>query len=114
MDEAQTLCDRVAIIDGGEIVALDTPRGLVEKYCPEKEIVFRSASYHDFSALAALAVERTDNSTTWRVPTNDVEATLASISQVRGENDTGIETLRVDSATLEDVFLHLTGHRVRE
>ena len=40
MDEAERLCDRVAVVDKGKIIALDTPRGLVVRYDPLEQVVF--------------------------------------------------------------------------
>lgn len=91
MEEAVRLCDRVAIVDHGRVLALDTVEGLAKAHGGERVLVTRSAG-----------VEQ-------RIPTADPLAELMVRSQ-HGE----IEYFRVEEPTLEQVFLTLTGRTLRD
>lgn len=118
MEEAQRLCDRVAIMDHGRIVALDAPRALIRAHAPAATVALAGAdaSTTREAALAALPavrqVERADGEV--RLATTDpVETVQAALAHLRA-GTLRFTQLRVEEATLEDVFLHLTGRRLRE
>ena len=108
MDEAEALCDRVAIVDGGRIVDLDTPQGLIARHAGQVEVRF-SAPLDDLSWLEAIdGVERAGRRG------NQVEIAgrgpvLALVAAGLVERGIAPEDLRVERSTLEDVFLTLTG-----
>ena len=108
MDEAEALCDRVAIVDGGRIVDLDTPQGLIARHAGQVEVRF-SAHLDDLSWLEAIdGVERAGRRG------NQVEIAgrgpvLALVAAGLVERGIAPEDLRVERSTLEDVFLTLTG-----
>ncbi len=108
MDEAEALCDRVAIVDGGRIVDLDTPQGLIARHAGQVEVRF-SAHLDDLSWLEAIdGVERAGRRG------NQVEIAgrgpvLALVASALVERGIAPEDLRVERSTLEDVFLTLTG-----
>jgi ABC-2 type transport system ATP-binding protein len=111
MDEAEA-CDRIAIIDYGKIIALDTPSGL--KALLGGDVV--TVAGRDNEALAQELRERfgveprTDNgSIEFRVDRGDVFLPQL-FAQLRNE----VETVSVRRPTLDDVFVHLTGHQIRE
>jgi ABC-2 type transport system ATP-binding protein len=123
MEEAERLCDRVAIIDHGRIVALDTPRRLIEASFSDTAIIFRppargaiadaGGSDLDFGQLAG--VSRTEHhGDTVTLYSRDVPATMAALLSIAREQGVALEDLHVRGATLEDVFLQLTGRRLRE
>jgi ABC-2 type transport system ATP-binding protein len=115
MEEAERLCDRVAVMDMGHVVALDTPDGLVAQYGPGTTIAFTSA-HTDASTLRALkGVDSADvDGTAVRVLTHSPELVLAQLLHPNGSGATDITNLRVVRGTLEDVFLAITGRALRE
>lgn len=116
MDEAQQLCDRIAIIDHGEVIALDTPRALIDHYAPGAKIVLQLSDAVDEAALLALpAVTRVE----WDeggalLHSKEPHVTLPSLFDLLRERGGGFSGLRVETGTLEDVFLSLTGRRLRD
>jgi len=119
MEEAERLCDRVAIMDHGRIVAIDTPAALVAAHAPGTSIEF-TASGADLSKLRALAGVSSAEHDGNRVVlhTDNAEDTLAALfgdSERWGDADGGhVADLRVRQGTLEDVFIALTGRTLRE
>jgi len=111
MEEAERLCDRVAIIDYGHIIALDSPATLIEQHFQERAVVFEAegADEEALRALPGVTHVRCDGPEV-TLYTTDAPATLAAlVSQEEGLSD-----LHVRRATLEDVFLKLTGRRLRD
>jgi ABC-2 type transport system ATP-binding protein len=113
MDEAETLCDRVAIMDHGEILQLDPPAALVRGLDTPVRISIESGllSAADAGALAgARGGEQTvvDDGVSLTIATRDPAPVLAGLAD-RG----ALAGLRVQGATLEDVFLNLTGREYR-
>ena len=109
MEEAERLCDRVALIDKGRVVVVDTPAALAEKVDAGQRIQFHPSVPFDDSLLAGLPevisiIHRGDVV----VVTGDGNALNAVIS-VLARNQIVAEQLRVDQAHLEDAFLALTG-----
>jgi ABC-2 type transport system ATP-binding protein len=112
MEEAERLCDRVAIVDGGRIVALDAPRRLIEANFSETAVSFRLRAA-PVEALERLAgVRRVEADIT--LYTADVPAAMAALLAFSESDGERIADLYVRGATLEDVFLRLTGRRLRE
>ncbi|MFF8838824.1 ABC transporter ATP-binding protein [Streptomyces sp. NPDC015130] len=109
MEEAQRLCDRIAVIDRGRVAALDTPEGLIGRSSAAKEISFAARTPLDPAELRALpgaaAVETKDGRTVVR-GTDETVAAFVSLLARRGVTAGG---LRVVDATLDDAFLDLTG-----
>ena len=116
MEEAEVLCQRVAVIDHGKILALGTPRELVDEFVPERAIEIALADGLDASSLEGLTcVTRvvTKNGSA-AIYTTNIRETMASLLQVSGESALNLDSLRIQRGTLEDVFLHLTGRTIRE
>jgi len=113
MDEAERLCDRVAIIDHGHIIALDSPEVLIAQHFQERAVVFEAQKVHEDTLLKLPGVThiRCDGPEV-TLYTTDAPATLASL--VSRNNGHGLSDLHVRRATLEDVFLKLTGRRLRD
>jgi ABC-2 type transport system ATP-binding protein len=116
MDEAEALCDRVGIMDRGQILQLGTPRELIAglEQPSIAEIEFRGAPppSEAFAARLGLTVENTAQS--WAVkladPKRDLQSLLACVEAL----DVPMSQLHVRRASLEDVFLARTGRSLRE
>ncbi len=109
MEEAERLCDRVALIDKGRVVVVDTPAALAEKVDAEQRIQFHPSVPFEDSLLTSLPevtsiIHRGDVV----VVTGNSNALNAVIS-VLARNQIAAEQLRVEQAHLEDAFLALTG-----
>ena len=115
MEEAERLCDRVAIIEHGRLIEVGTPDALVRKHCPERAVVFTSDD--------VILAERMQ-----RLGTFELGEACEPTYTIRGEGDDfvtevinhiareGIRVRRFRTVipTLEDVFLKLTGHGIRD
>jgi ABC-2 type transport system ATP-binding protein len=113
MEEAERLCDRVALIDAGRIVALDTPAALAERVDTEQRIQFRPSVPLDDRLLSSLPdvtsiIRRGDVV----VVTGNANA-LNAVTSVLARHQIQAQQLRVDQANLEDAFLALTGRHSR-
>ncbi|APV44340.1 ABC-2 type transport system ATP-binding protein [Dehalogenimonas formicexedens] len=118
MEEAERLCDRIAIVDHGKIIALDTPRGLINSNFKEQAIQFeldpRPSDDILLSFPGATSVATDLNEVV--VYTKDVPATMSAAIKYAEMNCSPpqLKDLRVRQASLEDVFLKLTGRKIRE
>jgi ABC-2 type transport system ATP-binding protein len=112
MEEAERLCDRVAVIDAGRVVAIDTPDALAAGVQAEQRIRFRTATELDDRLLADLpevaSVERAGDQV---VVTGNGEV-LAAVTAALARNGIVVQQLRVEQANLEDAFVALTGKEV--
>jgi ABC-2 type transport system ATP-binding protein len=115
MEEAERLCDRVAIVDHGQIVALESPRRLIEANFSETAVIFRmwDAPVAELERLAGVHRAETDDDEV-TLYSEDVPATMAGLLAFTRDRGQSLENLYVRGATLEDVFLRLTGRRLRE
>ncbi|WP_406121929.1 ATP-binding cassette domain-containing protein [Streptomyces sp. NBC_00989] len=108
MEEAQRLCDRIAVIDRGRVAALDTPDGLIRRSAGSTVISFTpSASLDDgdLNALPALtSVARKDG----RITLSGSDETVNAVITLLARNHITAHQLRVSDATLDDAFLDLT------
>jgi len=120
MDEAHALCDRICLMDQGKIIALDTPRNLVRSLQSDSAIEFRLApNAQDAGLLERLgqlrevkqADRREDVVTLY---TDDLQASLLDFIQFANQSGLSFTDLQTRTATLEDVFLHMTGRSLRE
>jgi len=114
MEEAERLSDRVAIMDHGRIIALDTPRALVRGYESAIECTIEGPVEVDGlrSVAAVSEVKQADGD--YILYTRDLRASLFGLVELFAENPLAIRNLSVRPATLEDVFIALTGRRLRE
>jgi len=118
MEEAERLCDRVAVMDRGRIIALGTPRQLIASLGAEHVVEFALADGVpvDDAALRALpgvaAVHAADGHI--RLTVARVHETVPALLQTLGERGAGLAGLTTHDATLEDVFLSLTGRHLRD
>jgi ABC-2 type transport system ATP-binding protein len=119
MDEAERLCDRVAIIDHGKVIALDTPAALIASLGAEHVIEFAVEGGADgidevtLRGLEGVRSSRTQNGT-YHVQVSQLHrAVPALLAEVERRGKT-LSELRTHSATLEDVFVSLTGRHLRD
>ena len=114
MDEAELLADRVAIIDHGRIIALDTPHSLIQRVQPDNQVRFTTTNGFDPALLKQVdgvnAVERNGAQVTVR----GTGPLLSRVAQALAEHHIEPADLRQERATLEDVFLATTGRGLRD
>jgi len=115
MEEAERLCDRVAIIDRGQIVALDTPENLVRSLEAESRVVFSTDGRFDEAALLAVpGVTRVETTGDRVVVYGKGDRLVGGVVNALEASSTRFRDLRTEQPTLEDVFLALTGREMRE
>jgi ABC-2 type transport system ATP-binding protein len=114
MEEAERLCDRVAIMDHGRIIALDTPRALVAAHAGVTTIrVTLAGGTADLTALPGVrGATETDGDVV--LASADPLRTVHGLMDLQRGGAVRVARLRIDEGTLEDVFLRLTGRRLRE
>ncbi|MGD6834463.1 ABC transporter ATP-binding protein [Sutcliffiella halmapala] len=116
MDEAHVLCDRIAIMDQGRLIALDTPSLLVKRLQSDSAVEFRFpdlAEQVSFEQLNGVKQVGKQNDT-YVLYTDDIQKTLTALIQFAAEKELELMDLQTRTATLEDVFIHMTGRRLRE
>jgi ABC-2 type transport system ATP-binding protein len=116
IDEAERLCDRIAIIDHGRVIASGAPRELIARSNVTPAVTLETTELLDPELLAGLPgareVECDGGVARFRTPT--VARTLAELMRRLAERGVEPAGLRVAEATLEDVFFELTGTSLRE
>ncbi len=115
MEEAERLCDRVAIIEHGRIIDIDNPLNLVKRHCAERTVVLATDSplaEERFRAIPGVdAVIRSDSQFTIRGRGDDL---VTEVIHCLSENRIRVSDFRTILPNLEDVFLKLTGRSIRE
>ena len=115
MEEAERLCDRVAVIDRGRIVDIDAPAALVRRHCPDRTIVITTDDAKDDESLRAVpgvvSLTRAGSEVTI---SGRGEELISAVIECVSERRIRVRDFRTIMPTLEDVFLTLTGHSVRE
>lgn len=116
MDEAEVLCNRIAIMDNARIVALDTTENLLKGMGTVSTIEFRATGPEDtepYRTLPGVESVFVENGT-YMVTTKDAQRTLDALFSMARLRGVAVDELRLKRATLEDVFLKLTGHQLRD
>jgi ABC-2 type transport system ATP-binding protein len=115
MEEAERLCDRVAIIEHGRIIDIDSPEKLIDRYCPERTVVLATddplAEEHLQAIPGVESVTCTAMRFTIRGQGDDL---VTEVIRCLSENRMRVSDFRTILPNLEDVFLKLTGHSIRE
>ena len=126
MDEAEHLCDRVAIVDQGRVIALGTPRELIASLGGDQVVEFVvGIGEHGNGQLTEEALRRLDgvrtarhaaveNGSSWELHVTELHRTVPALLAALSERRLQLAELRTHSATLEDVFVHLTGRQLRD
>ncbi|MBX3052616.1 MAG: ABC transporter ATP-binding protein [Caldilineaceae bacterium] len=115
MDEAEALCDRLAIIDRGKVIALDRPASLVRSLEMDSRVIFESDQRVNLAGLRGLPQASDVIQNGQKVTVYGKADGLVSVV-VRELESLGIsfQNLRTEQPSLEDVFIHLTGRQIRE
>ncbi len=115
MEEAERLCDRVAIMEHGRIIDIDTPARLVARHCPERTVVLTTADPAALDRLRAIPgvdeVSPSDCQYTIRGRGDDL---VTAVIHCLSESHMRVSEFRTILPNLEDVFLKLTGRDLRE
>jgi ABC-2 type transport system ATP-binding protein len=112
MDEAERLCDRIALIDHGRPVAIDTPAGLVSKVDAGQRLRFRPASPLDDNLLTGLPEVTSVARHGGQVVVTGTGNLVHAVTSVLARNQVIAADLRVEQASLDDAFVALTGRRL--
>jgi ABC-2 type transport system ATP-binding protein len=115
MEEAERLCDRVAIIEHGRIIDVDTPQGLIDKHCPERSVVLKTEDTRAEQCFRALgSVVDVKHAGDQFTIDGRGDAFITEVIQCLAEHQVRVGSFRTEQPTLEDVFLKLTGHSIRD
>ena len=118
MDEADKLCDRIAIVDHGTLVALDTPAQLKDSV-PTVDIVEAEfdhppadwkATLEKFGGVASV----TEHEGIWHISTTNGPTTVRELMDTARDRDVNVRRVSVQGTTLDDVFLYYTGRQLRD
>ena len=112
MDEAERLCDRVAVVDAGRVVAINSPAGLVARMDTEQRIRFRPMSPLDDGLLTALPEVRSVRRNGAQVVVTGTGNLLQAVTSVLARNQIVAADLRLEQASLDDAYVALTGRAV--
>ena len=116
IEEAERLCDRVAIVDHGRIIALDTPQRLMAGAEVEQRIAFvidGSLGLSRLDGLPGVIRVLTEGHGQFTIFARESQPVLKSLIELCERNSFRLQGLEVTGATLEDVFIRLTGRRIR-
>ena len=119
MDEADRLCDRIAIVDHGKLVALDTPMAL-KASVPGTNVV--EAQFTEESTewparlkqLAGVTSVESQSAGMYRLLTSNGSLTTTQLVEMATQTGDSIKSLSVQNTTLDDVFVHYTGRQLRD
>jgi ABC-2 type transport system ATP-binding protein len=112
MEEAERLCDRLALIDAGRVVALDTPAGIVSRVDAEQRLRFRPSAPLDDRLLTGLPEVRSVSRTGPTVVVAGTGNLAHAVTSVLARNQIVAHDLRIEQADLDDAFIALTGRRM--
>ena len=119
MDEAEALCDHIAVVDKGKVIALGTPRELIRSLGAEHVVEFAMVEGEPLPDPATLRVlpgvrdVRLQDGSCGLVA-SEMHAAIPALLDLLGDRRTRLAYLTTHSATLEDVFMHLTGRHLRD
>jgi ABC-2 type transport system ATP-binding protein len=115
MEEAERLCDRVAIIEHGRVLEMGMPADLVARHCPERRVVFTTDAAGiagRFAGVPAIRSARTDGTT--HTLDGEGDDFVTDVIHIIARERIHVRGFRTETPTLEDVFLKLTGHALRD
>ena len=114
MEEADKLCDRIAIIDHGKIIALDTPSELKNSLGGDLIVLSGKDVRKIKNNLAQFATKIKEFDSSLSISVKNAEKTLPKIMKVAESKKIEIESISMSKPTLNDVFLHYTGRSIRD
>ena len=119
MDEADRLCDRIAIVDHGKLVALDTPMALKVSVpgdnVVEVQFIHESPEWLDrLKHLAGVTAVESKSGGMYRLLTSNGSLTTTQLVEMVNHHGETIKSLTVQNTTLDDVFVHYTGRQLRD
>ncbi|MEV0306189.1 ABC transporter ATP-binding protein [Nonomuraea fuscirosea] len=112
MEEAERLCDRIALIDAGKVVAIDTPAGLIARVGGEQRVRFRPSAPVDNSLLLALPEVREVTRSGEQMVVSGSGNLAPAVTLALAHHQIVPGDLRIEQATLDDAFLALTGRKL--
>ena len=118
MEEAESLADRIAIVDHGRIEALDTPSGLIGSLDAGHRISFTTANDANVNVLESLPgvvqlATRANGAFSYDLTVTQPDDSVPALYEWAGTSGVPLENVQIRSATLEDVFLSITGRALR-
>ena len=115
MEEAERLCDRVAIIDHGRIVDMDTPDGLIRRHCPERTVVLATDDPVAADRFRRIPTVASVTAANGRLTIHGTgEDLVTAVIHCLSDERIHVTDFRTVLPTLEDVFLKVTGHSIRD
>ena len=119
MEEAESLADRIAIIDHGKIAAIDTPAALIELHGAAATVSFATAAAVPSGELETLPSVtgirmRANGTVTYELSIESADVAVPALYEWAGRADAELRDVHIRRGTLEDVFLNLTGSRLRD
>jgi len=116
MEEAERLCDRIAIVDRGKVIALDTPAGLIARLGAEHVLEIETESLPDLQRLRGLVDVRDLrlDGTIVSLTVREVHRAVPALLDELAAQSVTLTRLTTHHATLEDVFVAMTGRHLRE
>jgi ABC-2 type transport system ATP-binding protein len=119
MDEADRLCDRIAIVDHGKLVALDTPAAL-KASVPGSNVIEAHFDHapadwdKQLHTLTGVTSVQHEGAGMYRILTSDGSKATTGLVEMAVKEGVGVKTLSVQNTTLDDVFVHYTGRQLRD
>lgn len=119
MDEADRLCDRIAIVDHGKLVALDSPEALKHTVpgdnVIEAQFVHAPPNWEDqLKALPEVNSVQNESADMYRIMTSNGSRTTTQLVELAVRSSVTVKSLSVQNTTLDDVFVHYTGRQLRD
>jgi len=118
MDEADKLCQRIAIVDHGQLVALDTPSRLKSSVpandVVEVEFVGAPSNWPDVLAAIPQVLHVSENDGVTHITSENGPGTVEAVMDLARQRGVRVRRITVQSTTLDDVFLHFTGRQLRD
>jgi ABC-2 type transport system ATP-binding protein len=119
MDEADRLCDRIAIVDHGKLVALDTPMALKASVpgtnVVEAQFAQESTEWPErLKQLSGVTSVESQSAGMYRLLTSNGSLTTTQLVEMASQSGDSIKSLSVQNTTLDDVFVHYTGRQLRD
>jgi ABC-2 type transport system ATP-binding protein len=116
MEEAEQLCRRLAIIDRGSIIAMDTPENIINGAALDTSIEFSTSIELNSWMSKMLGTEKVNHGSVNRysINTKAVPNVLKDLTNLCSDNNIELKNISIRKATLEDVFLTMTGRKLRE